>query len=94
MPFSPAQAIVACLSAFATPRPRQGRRTAVRLCSARGRGVAYAVKQHQAAAARAAGWRRLRTQNDLANVPMLRVNEKLGYRPKFEWVHLTGPLIG
>lgn len=62
--------------------------------SARGRGVALALKRHQAAAARAAGWRRLRTQNDLGNVPMLRVNEKLGYQALYEWVHLAGPLIG
>src|SRR5581483_11124149 len=61
--------------------------------SARGRGVALALKRHQAAAARAAGWRRLRAQNDLANAPMLRVNEKLGYERKFEWIHLTGPLL-
>jgi GNAT superfamily N-acetyltransferase len=61
---------------------------------ARGRGVALALKQAQAAAARAAGWRFLRTQNDLANVPMRRVNEKLGFEPRFEWVHLVGPLIG
>jgi len=62
--------------------------------SARGRGVALALKRHQAAAAREAGWKRLRTQNDLGNVPMLRVNEKLGYQALFEWVHLVGPLIG
>lgn len=62
--------------------------------SARGRGIALALKQHQAAAAREAGWKRLRTQNDLGNVPMLRVNDRLGYRPLFEWVHLAGPLIG
>jgi L-amino acid N-acyltransferase YncA len=62
--------------------------------SARGRGVALALKRHQAAAARAAGWRGIRTQNDYANLPMLRVNERLGFLPLFEWVHLTGPLIG
>ena len=62
--------------------------------SARGRGVALALKRHQAAAARAAGWQGIRAQNDLSNGPMLRVNEKLGFRPLFEWVHLTGPLIG
>ena len=61
--------------------------------SARGRGVALALKRHQAAAARAAGWRGIRTQNDYANLPMLRVNEQLGFRPLFEWVHLTGPLV-
>jgi GNAT superfamily N-acetyltransferase len=62
--------------------------------SARGRGVALALKQTQIVAAKAAGWKTLRTQNDLSNVPMRRVNEKLGYVPLLEWVHLTGPLIG
>jgi mycothiol synthase len=61
--------------------------------AARGRGVALALKQAQIAGARAAGWRYLDTQNDLANAPMRRVNEKLGYVRKFEWVHLTGPLL-
>ena len=37
--------------------------------------------------------RYLRTQNDLGNAPMRRVNEKLGYERKFEWVHLAGPLL-
>jgi len=60
--------------------------------SARGRGVALALKQAQIAAAKAAGLRSLQTQNDLANAPMRRVNERLGYRRRFEWVHLAGPL--
>jgi GNAT superfamily N-acetyltransferase len=60
---------------------------------ARGRGVALALKQAQVAAAKAAGLRFLRTQNDLANGPMRRVNEKLGFEPRFEWVHLVGPLL-
>jgi L-amino acid N-acyltransferase YncA len=61
--------------------------------AARGRGIALALKQAQVAAAKAAGLRALRTQNDLANIPMRRVNEKLGYVRKFEWVHLTGLLL-
>jgi mycothiol synthase len=61
--------------------------------TARGRGVALALKQAQVAAAKAAGFRSLRAQNDLGNAPMRRVNEKLGFRPRFEWVHLVGPLI-
>jgi RimJ/RimL family protein N-acetyltransferase len=61
--------------------------------SARGRGIALALKQAQIAAARDAGIRYLRTQNDLANAPMRRVNEKLGYRKRYEWVHLGGPLL-
>ena len=61
--------------------------------AARGRGIALALKQAQIAAAQAAGIRYLRTQNDLANAPMRRVNEKLGFRKRFEWVHLGGPLL-
>ena len=61
--------------------------------SHRGRGIALALKQAQIAAAKKAGYRHLRTQNDLANVAMRRVNEKLGYVRKFEWVHLGGPLL-
>ena len=61
--------------------------------SARGRGVALALKQAQIAAAKEAGLKSLRTTNDLGNGPMRRVNEKLGYVRRFEWVHLTGPLL-
>jgi mycothiol synthase len=61
--------------------------------SARGRGVALALKQAQIAGARDAGWKSLRTLNDLGNAPMRRVNEKLGYERKSEWVHLGGPLL-
>ncbi len=59
---------------------------------ARGRGIAVALKRAQIAAAKRAGARYLRTQNDLANAPMRRVNEQLGYERTFEWVHLAGPL--
>jgi len=59
---------------------------------ARGRGVAVALKRAQIAAAQRAGARFLRTQNDLANAPMRRVNDQLGYERRFEWVHLSGPL--
>ena len=61
--------------------------------SYRGRGIALALKEAQIAAAKEAGFERLRTQNDLGNAPMRRVNEKLGYVRKFEWVHLGGPLL-
>jgi GNAT superfamily N-acetyltransferase len=61
--------------------------------SARGRGIALALKQAQIAAAKDAGWKFLRTQNDLGNAPMRRVNEKLGYERRFEWAHLGGPLL-
>jgi mycothiol synthase len=59
----------------------------------RGRGIAQALKRTQIAAAKEAGYERLRTQNDLANVAMRRVNERLGYRARLEWVHLAGPLV-
>jgi mycothiol synthase len=59
----------------------------------RGRGIALALKEAQIAAAKEAGLERLRTQNDLGNAPMRRVNEKLGYVRKFEWIHLGGPLL-
>lgn len=61
--------------------------------SVRGRGVALALKQMQIAAAKAAGVSYLRTQNDLGNAAMRRVNEKLGFERRFEWVHLAGPLL-
>jgi mycothiol synthase len=60
--------------------------------ASRRRGVASALKQTQIAAAKAAGWAFLRTQNDLGNEAMRAVNEKLGYERQFEWVHLVGPL--
>ena len=61
--------------------------------AARGRGVALAMKQAQIAAAKKTGLTWLRTQNDLSNAPMRRVNDKLGYVRRYEWVHLTGPLL-
>ena len=61
--------------------------------AARGRGVASALKQAQIAAAKQTSLTWLRTQNDLGNAPMRHVNEKLGYERRFEWVHLTGPLL-
>jgi GNAT superfamily N-acetyltransferase len=59
----------------------------------RGRGVARALKLAQIHAAREAGLRRIRTQNDVANVPMRRVNDRLGYRLRLAWIHLGGPLL-
>lgn len=59
----------------------------------RGRGIAKALKQTQIVAAREAGIGLLRTQNDLGNAPMRRINEQLGYRPSVEWIHLSGPLL-
>jgi mycothiol synthase len=58
----------------------------------RGRGIATALKSAQIAAAREAGVSVLRTQNDFANAAMRHVNEKLGYRPRMEFVHLARPV--
>jgi GNAT superfamily N-acetyltransferase len=60
---------------------------------ARGRGVAGALKLAQIHAARDAGFKEIRTQNDLANAPMRRVNARLGYRLRLAWIHLGGPLL-
>jgi mycothiol synthase len=65
--------------------------TAVRR-SCRGRGIATALKSAQIAAAREAGVAVLRAQNDLPNAAMRRVNEKLGYRPRTEFVYLVRPI--
>ena len=59
----------------------------------RGRGIAKALKQTQIVAAREAGIGLLRTQNDLGNAPMRRINEQLGYRPSVEWIHFSGPVL-
>jgi mycothiol synthase len=57
----------------------------------RGRGLATALKSAQITAAREAGVAVLRAQNDLPNMAMRRVNEKLGYRPRTEFVFLVRP---
>ena len=59
----------------------------------RGRGVALALKRAQIAAAQTAGLRELRTTTAFQNAPMLRVNERLGYRRGVAWIHLRGPLL-
>ena len=59
----------------------------------RGRGVATALKRAQIVAARSAGLRQLRTTTAFQNAPMLRVNERLGYRRGVAWIHLRGPLL-
>jgi GNAT superfamily N-acetyltransferase len=58
----------------------------------RRRGIALALKQAQVDAAKAAGLRTLRTANAVQN-PMLRVNERLGFRRDVDWLHLRGPLL-
>ena len=58
----------------------------------RRRGVALALKRAQIDAATRRGLRRLRTGNAIEN-PMLKVNERLGYRRDVDWLHLRGPLL-
>jgi GNAT superfamily N-acetyltransferase len=58
----------------------------------RRRGLAVALKQASIAAARTRGLRLLRTANAMQN-PMLRVNERLGYRRDVDWLELQGPLL-
>jgi mycothiol synthase len=58
----------------------------------RNRGVAISLKRAQIEAARRAGIVRLRTESEERNVPMRRLNEKLGYRPAPGTVVLRGPL--
>jgi GNAT superfamily N-acetyltransferase len=48
----------------------------------RRRGVATALKQTQIAAAKQAGYRRLVTASEDRNLPMRKLNEKLGYLPE------------
>ena len=52
----------------------------------RGRGIARALKYETVAQAIDLGFKRIRTNNDAANGPILRINEEMGYR-------LVWPLI-
>lgn len=61
----------------------------------RRRGVATALKQAEIAAAKRAGFRRLTTESEERNVPMRRLNEKLGYvpAPELSTVVMRAPLV-
>lgn len=61
----------------------------------RRRGIATALKRAEIAAAKQAGIRRLITGSEERNLPMRRLNEKLGFRPAPEWsvLVLRGPLV-
>lgn len=59
----------------------------------RGRRLAGALRAEQIEAARRLGLRELRTQQESVNEPIRRVNERLGYRPRFVWRHVAGPLL-
>jgi mycothiol synthase len=58
----------------------------------RGRGIAEALKRSQIAAAKARGFTRLVTESQHANLPMRRLNEKLGYEPVPGSIVYRGPL--
>ena len=59
----------------------------------RGRGVASALKRAQIAGAMAKGVKRLVTESQHENLPMRRLNEKLGYRPTVANIVYQGPLV-
>jgi GNAT superfamily N-acetyltransferase len=58
----------------------------------RGRGVAEALKRSQIAAAKASGIPRLYTESQHGNMPMRRLNEKLGFVPAPGTIVVRGPL--
>lgn len=58
----------------------------------RGRGIAGALKRRQIVWAKAEGYRKVATQNELRNEPIRRLNERLGYREAPGRVVMRGPL--
>jgi mycothiol synthase len=60
----------------------------------RGRGVATALKRAQIAAAHTRGLTRLVTESQHDNLPMRRLNEKLGYVAEPGTIVYRGPLLG
>ena len=58
----------------------------------RGRGIARALKAHQIAWAKEAGYRRLVTNNEVRNEPIRRLNAEFGYVPVPGRARLRGPL--
>jgi GNAT superfamily N-acetyltransferase len=61
--------------------------------TARGRGIAGAVKRAQIAWAKQHGLRTLRTANELRLPQMLALNERHGYRPLYTELVLRGPAV-
>ena len=59
--------------------------------SARGRGIARAVKCETLAQAITLGVTRMRTGNDAANAPILHINETMGYRPSVGAIDFLKP---
>ncbi len=60
----------------------------------RGRGIAGALKAAEINWALANGYTELHTSNEERNVPIKRLNARLGYRPGIGRIHLVGPIIG
>jgi GNAT superfamily N-acetyltransferase len=60
--------------------------------SHRGRGLATLAKLASTRAAAEAGLESITTENDTDNAPMLRINEKLGFRPGPELLQYAGTL--
>jgi mycothiol synthase len=58
----------------------------------RGRRVAIALKHAQIASAKEHRLRQLVTQNEERNAPVLRLNDRLGYRPESVRLFVRGPL--
>jgi GNAT superfamily N-acetyltransferase len=58
----------------------------------RGRGIARALKQTQIAWAKAEGFERLQTANEVRNAPIRRLNDEFGYRPITGRIRLRGPV--
>jgi GNAT superfamily N-acetyltransferase len=58
----------------------------------RGRGVAGALKRAEIAWAKANGYERLQTQNEMRNEPIRRLNERLGYKPAPGRILFSRPL--
>jgi GNAT superfamily N-acetyltransferase len=59
----------------------------------RGRGIAGALKATEINWALANGYTELHTSNEERNVPIKRLNARLGYRPGIGRIHLAGPVL-
>jgi mycothiol synthase len=79
--------------AFTAARPGVARHSFIAIKRDwRRRGIASALKRAQIAWAKAAGFDWLVAQNESRNVPILRINDRLGYRPAPGRLLVRGPL--